>query len=521
MPRGSTRCPSCRQWTRGDRCEWCDYPIDEGHPSEDADSRQRPTAGPAAWAYAYVRGLLRFETREHLALLRYLGKWAALGSLIGTLAGLAAAVFLILLAWATATRGENLWLLGALPAAGFAIGLAYHYFGGRSAEGNNLIIDSVHGLAREVQPHDPAKGIPLRMAPLVLVGTVVTHLFGGSAGREGTGIQMSSALTDPLTRVARLSPQDRRIALIASISGGFGAVFGVPMAGTVFGLEVLAVGRIRYEALVPGLSAAVVGDRVAHLVFDLTGLPHAPTPRVALDAYAVEPGMLGKVVLAGLAFGLASVAFSEMAYGFKRMYRIAIPWAPARPIVGGLVVIGFTALVGTTDYLGLSLPLIERSYAGEVVAGAFLLKLLFTTLTLGAGFQGGEVTPLFVVGATLGAALAGPLGVPPELLAAIGLVAVFAGATNTPLACTIMGVELFGSGAFVYLAVGCVFSYVFSSHRGIYETQRIDTPKGADDIGREVVLRRIIQERQPWLPHRQGRRRPSRRHRPPRGSGGS
>lgn len=507
MPRRLTQCPSCNLWSRGDRCEWCDYPFpDPPRDGPDAEPEGGRSAGLGAWAYAYVRGMLRFETREHLVLLRYLGKWTALGTVVGILAGLAAAVFLILLAWATTTREENLWLLAALPVAGFAVGATYHYVGGRSAEGNNLIIDSVHGLTREVRPEDPARGVPLRMAPLVLVGTVVTHLFGGSAGREGTGIQMSSSLADTFARVARLSAQDRRVVLIASISGGFGAVFGVPMAGTVFGLEVLAVGRIRYEALVPGLTAAVVGDRVAHAIFDLTALPHAPTPRVVLDAYPVEPLLLGKVALAGLAFGLASILFSEMAYGFKRMYRIAIPWAPARPIVGGIIVVGLTALVGTTDYLGLSLPLIERSYLGEVVAWAFFLKILFTTLTLGAGFQGGEVTPLFVVGATLGAALAGPLDVPPELLAAIGLVAVFAGATNTPLACTVMGVELFGSGAFVYLAVGCVVSYVFSSHRGIYETQRVDTPKGEDAIEHETPLRRIIQARRPWLPHRQLRR---------------
>lgn len=457
------------------------------------------------WGYAYARGLLRFEAREQLALLRYLGKWTVLGVVIGVLGGAAAAVFLIALAWATSTREGHTWLLAALPVAGVLIGLVYHYAGGRSVEGNNLIIGSVHGLSQELQPGERRHDVPLRMAPLVLVGTVVTHLFGGSAGREGTGIQMSSSLTDSFSRVVGLSGPDRRIALIASISGGFGAVFGVPMAGTVFGLEVLAVGRIRYEAAFPSLTAAVVGDRLARFVFDVTGLPHAPTPRVTHPDFAVEPLLLVKVAVAGLAFALAAVLFSEMTYGLRRMYRIAVRWAPARPIVGGLAVIALTGLVGTTDYLGLSLPLIEDSYAGQVVGWAFLVKIVFTAVTLGAGFQGGEVTPLFVVGATLGAALAGPLGVTPELLAAIGLVAVFAGATNTPLACTIMGVELFGAGAFVYLAVGCMVSYVFSSHRGIYETQRVDTPKGQTLVEPETTLRSLIQRRRPWLPARHPR----------------
>jgi H+/Cl- antiporter ClcA len=501
MPRRLVQCPACRQWTKPGRCQWCDQPVDPGPAGTEniEDVRSDPPVF-ARWGYGYLRGLLRFETLEHLALLRYLGKWLLLGGVIGVGAGLSAGVFLVALAWATTTREGNVWLLAALPVGGFAIGLVYHYVGGRSAEGNNLIIDSVHGLTRDVDLADRRHGVPLRMAPLVLVGTVVTHLFGGSAGREGTGIQMSGALGDTFARVARLSPQDRKTALVAAISGGFGAVFGVPMAGTVFGLEVLSVGRIRYEALVPGLVAAVTGDLVAHLVFDATGLPHMPTPRVVLEAVPIETALLGKVAVAGLAFGLASILFSEMVYGFRRAYRIAIAWAPARPLVGGLVVIGLTLLVGSTDYLGLSLPLIERSYVGDVVAWAFLLKILFTTLTIGAGFQGGEVTPLFVVGATLGAVLAGPLGVSPELLAALGLVAVFAGATNTPLACTIMGVELFGSGAFVYLAVACVVSYVFSSHRSIYETQRIDTPKGATTVDQDTLMRDLIQRRRPWLP---------------------
>ncbi len=442
-------------------------------------------------------------------LLNHLVKWSVLGGAVGILAGVASATFLVLLALATETREANIWLLGLLPLAGVAIGLAYHYRGGRAAEGNNLILDEVHGLADHLRAPTPREGVPLRMAPFVLVGTVVTHLFGGSAGREGTGIQMASSLGDTFSRALRLGPEDRRILLIASIAGGFGSVFGVPLAGTVFALEVQSVGRMRYEALVPALTAAIVGDRVADAIFVVTGLPHAPTPTVALEGIPLDPALIGLVALAGLAFALASILFSEMLYGFRRMYRIAIRWSPARPLVGGLIVIALTLLVGTTDYLGLSLPLIERSYEGDVIAGAFLLKIVFTTLTVGAGFQGGEVTPLFVIGATLGAALATPLGVPPELLAAVGLVAVFAGATNTPLACTVMGVELFGSEAFVYLAVGCVVSYVFSAHRGIYESQRIDTPKDKH-VGlateQDATVRALMQRRRPWLPR--SRRRP-------------
>ncbi len=220
----------------------------------------------------------------------------------------------------------------------------------------------------------------------------------------------------------------------------------------------------------------------------LLSLPHDITPTVQLTEAPLELGLLGAVALAAVLFGLTSVVFSELTHAIRGLQNRFVSWPPARPIVGGMAVIGLTLLVGSTDYLGLSLPLIEQSLTGgDLVAGAFALKLLFTAVTLGSGFQGGEVTPLFVIGATLGATLGGLLGVPPDLLAAVGFVAVFAAATNTPLACTIMGVELFGVGALPYLALGCVIAYVCSSHRGIYTTQRVDTPKAPGMLGDDLT----------------------------------
>lgn len=404
-----------------------------------------------------------FDLRERLSLVVHLLRWVVLGSLVGVLGGAASAVFLVALSWATDTFDDHGWLLYLLPLAGLAIGLAYHYGGGRAVEGNNLIIDEIH---------EPQAWVPRRMAPMVLVGTVVTHLFGGSAGREGTAIQMSGSLTDLASRMLRLGAADRRIMLITAIAGGFGAVFGVPLAGAVFALEVQAVGRVRYEALVPCLAASVVGD----LVVAGVGVEHMPTPE--LGHVGLAWGLLAKVVLAGLVFGLASVAFSELTHGVRSVFGRWVRWAPARPLLGGGLVIALTSLVGTRAYNGLSLPLAEASLAGaEVPTWGFLLKILFTAVTLGSGFVGGEVTPLFVVGASLGATLAGVMGVPVPFLAALGFVAVFAGAANTPLACTIMGVELFGAGAVPYFAAACVISYVFSSHRGIYRSQRVGVPK--------------------------------------------
>jgi len=392
------------------------------------------------------------------AVVRRLVRWVVLGTGVGVLAGLSSAAFLWSLDWATTSFDTHPGLLWGLPVAGLAIGLAYHYGGGRAVEGNTLIIDEIH---------EPTAWVPRRMAPLVFIGTVVTHLFGGSAGREGTAIQMSGSLTDAAARVMRLDPDDRRTLLIAAMSGGFGAVFGVPLAGAVFGLEVQRTARHRARAVLPALVASVVGDGVVRAL----GVEHTPTPD--LGQVPLQWDLFAKVALAGAAFGLAALAFTVVAHRVKRVFVALIPWAPGRPFVGGVLVVAMTLAVGNRLYNGLSLGLIESSlFGGPVPTWAFLAKLLFTAVTLGSGFVGGEVTPLFVIGATLGATLAGVLHVPLPLLAAVGFVAVFAGAANAPLACTVMGAELFGGGAVGYVAVGCVVAYVCSSHRGIYGSRR-------------------------------------------------
>lgn len=414
----------------------------------------------------------RHEAVEQGVLVGHLARWIVLGAVSGVLAGLSSYLFLEGLDRVTAFREAHDWLLWLLPVAGLGIGLAYHYLGGRAGRGNALLIDEIH---------EPSEWVPRRMAPLVLIGTWVTHLFGGSAGREGTALQMSGSLTDAVSRLFRLGPEDRRLMLITALGGGFGAVFGVPLAGAVFALEVQSIGRVRYDALVPALTASIVGD----LVVSGLGYEHHPRPQFTLD---LSLSLVGKVALAGLVFGLAGAVFAELTHAIKAQMGKRVGWAPARPVIGGVAIIGLAALFGH-DYLGLSLPLIDRALAGDQLSFAvFALKIVFTAVTLGCAFPGGEVTPLFVIGATLGAALATPLGLPVGALASIGFVAVFAGAANTPLACTIMGVELFGSTATVPLAVGCVVAYIFSSHRGIYPTQRIHTPKGPHRIDGRPTL---------------------------------
>jgi len=409
------------------------------------------------------RDFVRLDLRENLLLLRHTVKWTVLGAVVGVLAGLGSAGFLRSLTWATDTRLHHPNLIYGLPLAGLSVGLAYHYLGGRAGGGNSLIIDEIH---------DPQEWVPRRMAPLVYVFTVVGHLFGASVGREGTAIQMSGSLTDAFARVVRIRPRDRRLLLIAAIAGGFGSVFGVPLAGTVFGLEVQSVGRIRFDALVPAFVASTTGD----LVVRALGVHHTRTPD--LGAVHLDAALLAKCALAGVAFGLTAIVFADVTHALKQLVAATISWPPLRPFLGGVAVLLLTGVVGDRAYLGLSIPLITASLAGGagVAAGAFALKLAFTAVSLGSGFQGGEVTPLFVIGATLGVPLAHLLHVPVPLLASIGFVAVFAGATNTPLACTVMAVELFGAGVAVPAAATCIVAYVISTERGIYGTQRIDTP---------------------------------------------
>jgi H+/Cl- antiporter ClcA len=483
-------CATCGQWTSAGRCAWCGADVADAPPLEASDDAGLHSPGLPGMGrgYSALRGLLRLDLAEQGRLLLHLETWSVVGALVGAVAGLASAAFLESLDWATRTRVDHPALLWALPVVGLACGLTYHYAGGRAGGGSSLIIDEVH---------DPRTWVPRRMAPLTFAFTVLGHLVGASVGREGTAIQMAGGLTDTGARYLRVSRPARRMLLIAAIAGGFGSVFGVPLAGAVFALEVLAVGRIRYDALVPAFAASLVGDRVVAAL----GVHHTPTPDIA--AFDLDAVLLLKVLLAGIAFGLAAIAFAELTHGIKQLFAVHVRWAPLRTFLGGCAVVALVYVVDDRAYLGLSIPLITRSLAGGagIAAGAFALKLLFTSVSLGSGFQGGEVTPLFVIGATLGVSLARLLDAPVEIVAAVGFEAVFAGATNTPLACTVMAVELFGAPIAVPAAIGCIVSYVVSAERGIYSSQRIDTPKlfGGTPAG---TIDDVARRRRHWLPDR-------------------
>jgi len=415
-------------------------------------------------------------------------RWALILLPMSVAVGSLCAAFLWSLDEATRARFAHPWLLFLLPLAGGMIGLLYHRMGKSVEGGNNLIVEQIH---------EPGGGVPLRMAPLIFIGTVATHLFGGSAGREGTAVQLGGSLASAFGKLFRLDESSTRIILMAGIAAGFGAVFGTPLAGAVFALEVLAIGRVEYSALVPCLVAGVAGDWTCHMWGIHHGAYHIDYVAGSGGALIAEPLLLGKAALAGVVFGLAGLVFAEANHSLGGLFRRFIPYGPLRPVIGGILVIALVYGLDTRDYLGLGVwspdpgaPTIAGFFGGPVDHWSWLLKMLFTVVTLGTGFKGGEVTPLFFIGAALGNALGGVLGAPVDLFAGLGFVAVFAGAANTPLACTIMGVELFGATHIVPIAIACFVAYLCSGHSGIYLSQRIAIPKtGGGMLPPDATLR--------------------------------
>lgn len=390
----------------------------------------------------------------------FLMKWLLVSLIVGIAVGAASALFLISLKWCGNYREANTIIIWGLPIAGFVIGAMYYYWGKDVVGGNNQLLDEYH---------TPEKIIPFKMAPWVLIGTLGTHLFGGSAGREGTAVQIGGAIADQLSRFVKIDSLDRKILLTMGISAGFAAVFGTPLAGAIFALEVLIVGRARYEAIVPSILVAVIAD-VSCQYF---GGTHTHYVVEHIPKMNIEN--IGWILLASLLFGLVARLFAYGNHFWGGLFK-KIKYPPLRPVIGGLVLAIIFAIIGTR-YSGLGVSVIVESFGEVVPKYDFILKLLFTSFTLGAGFKGGEVTPLFFIGATLGNALVWFIPLPIDVLAAMGFVAVFAGATNTPIACTLMGIELFGSDVAQYVAISCFVAYLFSGHSSIYSSQIIGSAK--------------------------------------------
>ena len=382
-------------------------------------------------------------------------KWMTVGGLIGGVGGVIGSLFHIGVNYATLARDAHPWILYLLPVLGLLIAGLYRL---TKVEGKdtNAVIESVHF----------GKNVPVLLVPVIFISTVLTHLGGGSAGREGAALQIGGGIGHATGRLLHLGQKDLPLATLCGMSAVFSALFGTPLTAAVFAMEVISVGVFYYAGLLPCLTAALVG----YLVSLLMAVP--PTRFTVAD-----PGMDAWTMLlvAVLAVGcaLVSILFCRGMQETGRLAARLLPNPFLRVFVGGALVIGLTLLVGNTDYNGAGMEVVQRAIGGEAVGWAWLLKLLFTAVTIGFGFKGGEVVPSFFVGACFGCVFGGLIGLPAGFSAAIGLVAVFCGAVNCPIASVILSVELFGAGGMAYFAAACAISYLLSGYCGLYSSQTI------------------------------------------------
>ena len=382
-------------------------------------------------------------------------KWLAVGGLIGGIGGVIGSLFHIGVSYATRWRSAHPWVLYLLPLLGLIIVGLYRV---TRVEGKdtNAVIESVHF----------GKNVPVLLVPVIFLSTVLTHLGGGSAGREGAALQIGGGIGFETGRLLRLGEKDLPLATLCGMSAVFSALFGTPLTATVFAMEVISVGVFYYAGLVPCLTASLVG----YLVSLLMGVP--PT-RFTVAAPLPEACTMLPVLVLAIGCALVSILFCRGLRETGRMAARLLPNPYWRAAIGGALIIGLTLLVGSTDYNGAGMELVERAVSGEANAWAWLLKLLFTAVTIGFGFKGGEVVPSFFVGACFGCALGGLLGLPAGFGAAIGLVAVFCGVVNCPFASIFLSIELFGAGGLLYFAVACAVSYLLSGYCGLYSSQTI------------------------------------------------
>lgn len=379
----------------------------------------------------------------------------------GTVIGAASALLLQSLSAINDFRAHRLYTIFLLPLVGMLTALVYKKFGKDAHKGSNLIIQSVNERTE----------VPLRMSLLSFLFTLLTHFSGGSAGREGTAVQIGGSITNKAASWFHLTGKRRKLLILSGISAGFGSIFGTPLAGTFFGLEMCYVGRLEFEALFPCMLssftafAVTQGLGIRHEVYRIQEFP------------AVTPQIIGIILLSACAFGITGKLYAIAVHKLKYLFGLLPFHYLLRALVAACIVLSVFLLLGGASYEGLSTWMIDSGFRGEVKPQDPFMKFILTSLTLGAGFQGGEVTPLFDIGASLGGLLGQIGGISPSLLAALGMISVFGSATNAPVTTIILGMELFGTQALPYYVVVAVISYYISGHSGIYSAQVIVTSK--------------------------------------------
>ena len=382
-------------------------------------------------------------------------KWIVVGGLVGGVGGVVGALFHLGVNYATSVRLAHPWVLYLLPLGGLVIAGLYRLCK-LEGKGTNAVIESVHF----------GSDVPVLLVPLIFVSTVITHLCGGSAGREGAALQIGGGIGYRTGRLLHLGEKDLPLATLCGMSGVFSALFGTPLTATVFALEVISVCVLYYAGLVPCITAAMTG----YLISLLLGVP--PT-RFTVAMPALDAWTMLLVLVLAILCALVSILFCRGLHITEHLAARLVKNSYLRAAAGGVVIIALTLLLGTTDYNGAGMDVIQRALNGQANGWAWLLKLLFTAITIGCGFKGGEVVPSFFVGAAFGCWVGTLLGLPPAFAAAIGLVAVFCGAVNCPIASVVLSVEMFGAEGMLYFAMACAISYVLSGYCGLYSSQTI------------------------------------------------
>lgn len=384
-------------------------------------------------------------------------KWVIFAILVGTIVGLCGSAFYFGMSYVTLLRTAHSWLILLLPAGGLVIVGLYHLFHDEKDTGTNLVISAIHS----------GDELPFRMAPLIFISTLITHLFGGSAGREGAALQMGGSIGNALGRLFRFDEKDKHVMIMCGMSAAFSALFGTPMAAAIFPMEMVSVGVMYYIALVP----CVISSLVAHGIAVSFGVSNELFLIGEIPAF----GILSSVKISVLAIlcALVSILFCVILHQTGHLYKKLFKNPYLRVFAGGCLIVLLTCLVGSQSYNGTGINIIENCINGTVRPEAFLLKMIFTALTLGAGYKGGEIVPSFFTGAAFGCLFGNLLGFSPTLCTAVGMTSVFCGVTNSPITSLLISFELFGYDGMPYFLLATAFSYMLSGYFGLYHSQKI------------------------------------------------
>ena len=384
-------------------------------------------------------------------------KWVIFSIIMGGIVGLCGTGFYFALSFVTLLRGQYPWLLYLLPVGGLIIVSAYHLLNNENDTGTNLVIAAIQ----------TDEQIPVRMAPLIFISTLITHLFGGSAGREGAALQMGGSLGSGLGKLFHFDEKDKHVMIMCGMSAAFSALFGTPMAAAILPMEMVSVGVMYYIALVP----CVISSLVAHGIAESFGITGSVLPINPLPSFGIFPAV--KISILAILCALISILFCILLHKSEELYKKYLKNPYLRVMAGGVLVMLLTLLVGSRDYNGTGIEIIGNCMKGEVRPEAFLLKMIFTALTLGAGFKGGEIVPSFFTGAAFGCLFGNILGFSPSLCAAVGMTSVFCGVTNCPITSLLSSFELFGYDGMPYFLLATAFSYMLSGYFGLYKSQKI------------------------------------------------